>query len=267
MSTARPAAESADGETVAAGLRDARFVRVFARADGDSLAASGVLARACRTLDVPFQVRTTPTAAPETAPADATKRDADDSLVVAVGHGPVSADVAATGVLARARDGPFQASVARGPVDPSDADLTVHVGRPGGDVALTDDPLCVTAAAVADELGGADRVLALAGVVAAESVPGDDGSDALRDDAVEAGAVDRRPGVAVPVDDLGDGLAHSTLAHGPYSGEVERLRADFADLEAIPSFAEEVREAVDELDFPDVIRTPPIGSCRIVSLR
>jgi ABC-type transporter Mla MlaB component len=131
MSTARPAAESADGETVAAGLRDARFVRVFARADGDSLAASGVLARACRTLDVPFQVRTRPTAA------------------------------------------------------------------------------------TTDEAG----------------TTGDDGSDALRDDAVEAGAVDQRPGVAVPVDDLGDGLAHSTLAHGPYSGEVERLRADFADLD------------------------------------
>jgi hypothetical protein len=193
MSTARPAAESADGETVAAGLRDARFVRVFARADGDSLAASGVLARACRTLDVPFQVRTTPTAAPETAPADATERDADDSLVVAVGHGPVSADVVVTG-------------------EPTPASVTAYETAR----ALGTDP---------------DPVLALAGVVARESVPGDDGSDALRDDAVENGTVDRRPGVAVPVDDLGDGLAHSTLAHGPYSGEVERLRADLADLD------------------------------------
>ena len=192
MSTARPADETADGEAVAAGLREARFVRVFARADGDSLAASGVLARACRSLDVPFQIRTTPTAAHETAPADATDREADDSLDVAVGHGSVSADVVVTG-------------------EPTPASVTAYETAR----ALGTDP---------------DPVLALAGVVARESVPGDDGSDAVLDAAVEAGAVERRPGVAVPVADVGDGLAHSTLAHGPYSGEVERLRADLAEL-------------------------------------
>lgn len=41
---------------VAAGLRDAAFVRVIARADGDTLAAAGLLARALGERDVPFQV-------------------------------------------------------------------------------------------------------------------------------------------------------------------------------------------------------------------
>jgi hypothetical protein len=197
MSTARPAAESADGETLARRLRGAPFVRVLARADGDSLAASGVLARACRTLDVPFQVRTRPTAA---TTDDAGTSD-DDSLVVAVGHEAATADLVVAGE-------PTPASVT--------ADETAR--------ALGADP---------------DPVLTLAGVVARESVPGDAGSDAVLDAAVETGAVERRPGVAVPVADLGDGLAHTTLAHGPYSGEVERLRADLAELDLPADLADD----------------------------
>jgi hypothetical protein len=193
MATARPADETADGETVARRLREAPFVRVLARADGDSLAASGLLARACRALDVPFQVRTAPTAA---TLADTADPDEDDSLVLAIGHGSAPADVAVAG-------------------DPTPASVTAYrTAR-----ALGTDP---------------DPVLALAGVVARGSVPGDDGSDAVLDDAVETGAVERRPGVAVPVADLGDGLAHTTLGHGPYSGEVERVRADLAEL-ALPA--------------------------------
>ncbi|WP_135828306.1 serine/threonine-protein kinase [Halorussus halobius] len=41
----------------AAALREAGFVRVLARADGDCLAAAGLLARACGARDVPYQVR------------------------------------------------------------------------------------------------------------------------------------------------------------------------------------------------------------------
>jgi hypothetical protein len=205
MSTARPADETADGETVARALRDAPFVRVLARADGDSLAASGVLARACRTLDVPFQIRTTSAAAPDATGRNAGSPDAgdndtadrdDDSLVLAVGHESPTADLVVAGE-------PTPASVT--------ADETAR--------ALGTDP---------------DPVLTLAGVVARESVPGDDGSEAVLDRAVETGVVERRPGVAVPVADIGDGLAHTTLAHGPYSGEIERVRADLAEL-ALPA--------------------------------
>jgi hypothetical protein len=62
MSTSRAADPSAD--EVAAVLRDAPFVRVLARADGDALAASGVLARALRSAGVPFQVRTAASPSP-----------------------------------------------------------------------------------------------------------------------------------------------------------------------------------------------------------
>jgi hypothetical protein len=159
---------------------------VLARADGDSLAASGLLARACRELGVPFQVRT--------APVPTVDHASDESLVVVVGT----------------------------------ADAT------GGDFALgtTDTPASVTAFAAARELGtDPDPVVALAGVVAAGSVPGADGSDAALDAAAEAALVDRRPGVAVPVADVGDGIAHTTLAHGPFSGAVESVRADLAALD------------------------------------
>lgn len=63
---------------IAATLRDADFVRFVAHADGDSLAASGLLARACAAVEIPFQVSTTP------FPAEHAE-SADDELVVTVG--------------------------------------------------------------------------------------------------------------------------------------------------------------------------------------
>jgi hypothetical protein len=185
MSTARAADEDAPGETVAARLRTAPFVRVLARADGDSLAASGLLTRACRALGVPFQVRTAPVPTVDVN---------DESLVVVVGT-----------------------------TDATGSDLVL---------GTSDTPASVTAFAAARELGtDPDPVVALAGVVAAGSVPGADGSDAALDAAAEAALVDRRPGVAVPVADVGDGIAHTTLAHGPFSGAVESVRADLAELD------------------------------------
>ena len=44
-------------DSVAAALSSASFVRLVASADGDGLAAAGLLARALRRADVPFQVR------------------------------------------------------------------------------------------------------------------------------------------------------------------------------------------------------------------
>jgi len=76
MSTARTA--DADADDVAAAVRDARFLRVLSRADGAALAASGVLARTCRDLGVPFQVRAL-------ADPDPTAVAGDDALTVTVG--------------------------------------------------------------------------------------------------------------------------------------------------------------------------------------
>ncbi|WP_224332158.1 exonuclease RecJ [Haloprofundus halobius] len=182
MSTAR----SADAETapaaVAAALADAPFVRVVARADGDSLAASGILARALRSAEIPFHVQLRPNPTPESAAT------VTDDTVVSVG-----ATAAALAV-------------------------------PGDD-----SPASLAAYRVASELGDTpDPTLALAGVVAGEGRLDDDAYDSIRS-AAEAAGVTRRPGVGVPVADLADGLAHSTLLCAPFSGDVESARATLAE--------------------------------------
>lgn len=180
MSTAGRSRESTPGASdVAAACRDAELVRLLATADGDALAATGLLARA----------------------------------------------LSETGVA-------FQASVTRGrrvDGETTEADATVTVGASGGDVALTAVPASPVAHAAGRELGAdPDPVLALAGVTAAGGVPGE--FPHLLE-AAEASGVERRPGVAVPTDDVADGLAHTTLAHAPFSGDPEAARAALADLD------------------------------------
>ncbi|MDS0282988.1 hypothetical protein [Haloarcula onubensis] len=140
--------------------------------------------------------------------------------------------LAGTGVLARALnddDTPFQASVVAPFADPdrtTEADVTVALGagHTGADHTLPTTP-AATAFAVARELGASpDPVLALAGTVAGGDV---DGTVA---DAVERAGAERRPGLAVPVADVADGLAHSTLLSGPFSGDIEAVQAAVADL-------------------------------------
>jgi hypothetical protein len=87
MSTAPATAEDADAGELAAALRTAPFVRVVATADGDALAASGVLARVLRDRGTPFQVRVD--AVPDPVPGDG------DDLVVGVGT--TGGDVALAG--------------------------------------------------------------------------------------------------------------------------------------------------------------------------
>lgn len=164
---------------VAAACRDAGLVRLVGTADGDGLAAVGVLSRALSASGVPFQASVTRFPDPETG---------------------------------------------------TDADVTVTVGATGGDVAVDATPASVPAFAAARELApdAADPVLALAGAVAAGAVPGDDGVG-LFEAAREAG-IERRPGIAVPVEDLADGLAHSTLVHLPCSGDADAARAELVDV-------------------------------------
>ncbi|GAB3416989.1 hypothetical protein GCM10027435_15160 [Haloparvum alkalitolerans] len=179
------ASADAAPDALAGVLRDAPFVRLVARDDGDSLAAAALLARALR-----------------------------------------------------ARSTPFQARVAAGPdPTPSEEDVSVTVGADAGPHAVAGEgrPASTTAFAVARELGAdPDPVLALAGVVAAGSVPGTDGSGDALAAAERTGRVERRPGVAVPTADLADGLSASTLLRLPYSGEPESARAALAEL-SLPS--------------------------------
>jgi len=170
----RPDANAPVASDIAAACRDAGLVRLVGTADGDGLAAVGVLARALSAAAIPFQ-----------------------------------------------------ASVTRFP-DPAmgtDADVTVTVGADGGDVAVDATPASVPAFAAARELApdDTDPVLALAGAVAAGAVPGDDGIGLL--EAARGAGLERRPGLALPVVDAADGLAHSTLVHLPWSGNVDAARS------------------------------------------
>jgi hypothetical protein len=160
-------------------------------------------------------------------------RDADFVRLVGTSDGD---GLAAVGVLARglsAIDIPFQASVARFP-DPAtgtDADVTITVGARGGDVAVDAVPASVPAFAAARDLApdAVDPVLALAGAVAAEAVPGDDGVGLL--DAAREAGVEQRQGLAIPTEDVAEGLAHSTLVHLPCSGDVDAAREALASVD------------------------------------
>lgn len=149
------------------------------------------------------------------------------------------ASLSAAGVLARGLcDVPFQLSVAR-----TDADAAATLAAVGDDRATVafgfapdalarhdadaspsasvDGASAVRcAAAVVRDLGGSPfEPLVLAGLRAAGDVP-------TADDA----AIERRPGVGIPTEDLGDGLAHSTLLHGDFSGDEGRAGAALAEL-------------------------------------
>lgn len=136
---------------------------------------------------------------------------------------------AAVGLLASGLDAigvPYQISVTPFPerADCStDADLTVAVGRSTAGADLTiglDGASSPTAHAVAAAFGSERLPLALAGAVAAEGHPGDELASRAADDGIE-----RRPGVGVPTSDRADGLAHSTLVHAPFSGDVTATEA------------------------------------------
>lgn len=159
-------------DRAAAALADAEFVRLVATADGDSLAAAGLLARGLDAVGVPYQ-----------------------------------------------------ASLAAVP-EPSatDADCTVAVGHPTGDVALRNAPLAVEAVSILEELapGTVDPELALAGAVCAGTEP----SGRL----LERADLERRPGVAIPTDDRTDGLVGSTLVHASFSGDAGAAEAALSEL-------------------------------------
>lgn len=151
--------------------------------------------------------------------------------------------VAAAGTLARAlseRRVPFQVSTARTAAgraartrggDDAETVLLGAASAPDGVVKPpTDDarePLSVAAWRIASELG-VDRAaasLALAGVVAAGRHP-----ETAPASLLQAVGAERQPGVAVPVTDPVDGLAHSTLVHGPFSGSPDRVREALGDV-------------------------------------
>jgi hypothetical protein len=159
---------------VASTLADAEFVRLVGTADGDAVAAAGLIARGLDAVGTPYQV-----------------------------------------------------SLAAVPEPPAtEADCTVAIGHPNGDVRIEDEPLAVEAAALVRAFSpdALDPELALAGAVCAGSEP----SGWL----LESADLERRPGVAVPTADPIEGLAASTLVHAPFSGDEGALEAALETLDA-----------------------------------
>jgi hypothetical protein len=161
--------EERAANSVAGVLREAGFVRLAASPDGDSLAATGLLARALSDRGTPFQASVVRAGQPKTGATDDT--------------------------------------------------TTVLIGREGAaDTALParEKPASETAFEVCRELDtGPDPVLALTGMFTAGGFEGSAAFESAR----ERELIEQRPGVAIPVADMTDGLAHTTLAHAPFSGD------------------------------------------------
>lgn len=156
---------------------------------------------------------------------------------------------AATGLLADALDAcgvPYQTSVVGLPApatNGTDADVTVTLGRPveAGGIELGTDGASAARRAfeIAGQLTDPDPVLAVAGTLVAGDTPGSELLGAAR----EAG-IEPRPGIAAPGVDPVDGLAHSTLVHGPFSGDVGAASATLAGLDLPDQPDDDARQRV-----------------------
>ncbi|GGN23402.1 hypothetical protein [Halarchaeum nitratireducens] len=106
MSTTGRSESSGDAATLAERCREAAFVRIVARPDGDAIAAAGLLGRACAAIRTPYQVSV---AATRGAASDRLLA-ADDDATLALGFDGTPADATlagdtlSTGALAAARE-------------------------------------------------------------------------------------------------------------------------------------------------------------------
>ncbi|MXV62341.1 exonuclease [Natronorubrum sp. JWXQ-INN-674] len=183
MATERRSAEPSSAP-VASALESAGFAHIVARADGDALATSGLLARALTDRGTPFQVSVGRTVADRTARVRDREPATDD---VTIGVGAIDADVTR--------------------LDDADRPATLAALDVVREIGSTPDP-----------------VLALAGLVAADVEPGAGESEWILETARERGLVERRPGVGIPTGDPVDGIAHSTRLRAPWSGDPDATR-------------------------------------------
>jgi len=178
-------AASESGSDVAARLQHASFVHLLAHRDGDSIAASGLLARALETLDTPYQL------SPVWSTSDAARR-----------------------------------------IDQHEAETTcLSVGLDVESPVGAETPASLEAFDIARDLDATpDPVLALAGIAAAGHSPGTCEDEHVLEAGRTAG-LERRPGIGIPVENLADGLAHSTLLHTGVSGDSAAAQAMLTELD------------------------------------
>ncbi|ELY61279.1 hypothetical protein [Natronolimnohabitans innermongolicus] len=222
MATDGRSPRSASAPAPAAALEGTGFVHVVARADGDALAASGLLARALAARGTAYQVSVARTV------ADRTARIADREL---------AAD---------------DATVAIGAVDAPDIESYTRLDA-------DDRPATLAALETVRELDATpDHGLALAGLVAAGVEPGAGESEWVLEAAAERGLVERRPGVAIPTDGPVDGLAHTTRLRAPWSGDVDATRDALTTLDValeddLETFTSDDHRAIGSLVALDAV--------------
>lgn len=202
---------STEPTTATTAIESAGFVRLVTRADGDALAASGLLARTLSDRGTPFQLTVGRTVAARTDRATAAASTAaEDDVTLVVGT--------------------------------TDAELP-QIGR-------TDRPATLEACEICRELESTpDPVLTLAGLAAAGIEPGAGESELILEAAEERNLVERRPGLVVPTADPIDGIAHSTRVLAPWSGDPTATRDALADVE--PGDTEDLDGDADEPDADD----------------
>ncbi|THE66560.1 exonuclease [Salinadaptatus halalkaliphilus] len=211
MSTeSRPAAATAGHPDV----ESAGFVRILSRADGDALAASGIVARALAERETPFQVTVGRTVGERTRRGALADDDPDD-MVLAIG--------AIDGDATR--------------LDDPDRPATLEAVDLAQALGATPDP-----------------VLALAGLVAAGLEPSAGESEWLLESARERDLLERRPGVTVPTADPIDGLAHSTRLRAPWSGDREATAEALESIDTdAAALAEDDHRAIGSLVALDAV--------------
>jgi len=202
---ARAAPSSRPPDAIASALSGAAFARIIVPASGDAIAAAAILDAA---LPCPTQIR--PLAPPDEPAAVAAVGDATDTTILlddAASADTTPADAIDVRLSGRGGAGP--------PSGPADEPTVMAAG---------DRPLSVVARDVARQLGtDPESIPVFVGCVAAGVAPETAVPDLL-ERAIDDGILKRRPGLAIPDYDLVEGLAHSTLLAGPFSGDLEDAR-------------------------------------------
>jgi hypothetical protein len=244
-------------ESVATTLADTAFVRVICRSDGDPIAAAGLLARALRRENTPFQIR-----ADQFGQADPTindqDQDQDDDCCIALGLSHPAADIninpveqsvtrsvyAVTEALSASQHASTSTSTS------ASASASASGSDTPGDVSREDVDIDADTT-----IPPTDTLLAVSGIVTtgvsleAESVISTQTQEqtqtqsrkkdksgfatALLETIIKTDtiSIDQHPGVGIPVSNIVDGLAHSTLIHASFSGDIDATRAMIAEID------------------------------------
>ena len=236
-------------ESVATTLADTAFVRVICRSDGDAIAAAGLLARALRRENTPFQIR-----ADQFGQADPTINDQDDDCCIALGLSHPAADIninpveqsvtrsvyAVTEALSASQHASTSASASvsgsdtPGDVSREDVDIDADTTIPPTDTLLAVSGIVTTGVSLEAESVISTQAQEQTQTQSRKKDKDKSGfATALLETITKTDtiSIDQHPGVGIPVGNIVDGLAHSTLIHASFSGDIDATQAMIAEID------------------------------------